>query len=151
MLSPVWLFMECSLPGSSVRGILQARILEWVAIPFSKGSSWPRDWTQVSYITGRFFTIWATREGNVPYQMLTSPLVLNPRHSMRNSSKFLCPGGRCWHPTVFRHFSPFPNISGHPHPITDFLMFQRLALLPMLNRWLFTNIKWKLYSQAKKK
>ena len=41
---------------------LAARILEWVAIPFSRGSSWPRDWTLVSCIAGRFFTIWATRE-----------------------------------------------------------------------------------------
>ena len=54
--------MDCSLPGSSVHGILQARILEWVAMPFSRGSSWPRNWTQVSRIGGRFFTIWATRE-----------------------------------------------------------------------------------------
>ena len=45
--------------------ILQARILEWVAIPFSRGSSWPRDWTQVSRIAGGFFTIWATREALV--------------------------------------------------------------------------------------
>ena len=52
----------CSPPGSSVHGILQARILEWVAISFSKGFSWPRDRTWVSSITGRFFTIWATRE-----------------------------------------------------------------------------------------
>ena len=48
--------MDCSLPGASVRGILQARILEWVAIPFSGGSSQPRDWTQVSHIAGEFFT-----------------------------------------------------------------------------------------------
>ena len=54
--------MDCSPPGSSVHGILQARILEWVAIPFSRGSSQPRDWTQPSLIAGRFFTIWATRE-----------------------------------------------------------------------------------------
>ena len=52
--------MDSSPPGSSVQGILQARILEWVAIPFSRGSSWPRDWTQVSCTAGRFFTIWAT-------------------------------------------------------------------------------------------
>ena len=51
----------CSLPGSSVHGISQARILEWVALPFSRGSSRPRDWTWVSCIAGRFFTIWATR------------------------------------------------------------------------------------------
>ena len=51
--------MDSSLPGSSVHGIFQARILEWVAISFSRGSSQPRDWTQVSHIAGRHFTIWA--------------------------------------------------------------------------------------------
>ena len=45
-----------------VHGILQGRILEWVAFPFFRGSSWPRDQTQVSCIAGRFFTSWATRE-----------------------------------------------------------------------------------------
>ena len=49
---------DCSLPGSSIHGNLQARILKWVAIPFSRWSSWPRDWTQVSPIAGRFFTNW---------------------------------------------------------------------------------------------
>ena len=48
--------MDCSLPGSSVLGTSQARILEWVAISFSRGSSWPRDRTQVSCIAGGFFT-----------------------------------------------------------------------------------------------
>ena len=51
--------MDCSLPGSSVHGVSQARILEWVAISFSKGSFWPRDQTWVSCIAGRFFTDWA--------------------------------------------------------------------------------------------
>ena len=54
--------MDCSLPGSSIHGILQARILEWVAIPFSRGLPQPRDWTQVSCIAGKFFTFWATRD-----------------------------------------------------------------------------------------
>ena len=45
----------------SVHEILQARILEWVAVPFSRGSSKPRNWTQVSHIAGEFFTRWATR------------------------------------------------------------------------------------------
>ena len=49
--------VDYSLPGSSIHGILQARILEWVAIPFSRGSSQPRDQTQVSCIAGGFFTI----------------------------------------------------------------------------------------------
>ena len=54
--------VDCSPPGSSVHGICQTRILEWVAIPFSRTSFWRRDWTQVSCFAGRFFTIWATRE-----------------------------------------------------------------------------------------
>ena len=47
--------MDCGLPGSSVRDISQARILEWVAISFSRGSSWSRDQTHVSCLAGRFF------------------------------------------------------------------------------------------------
>ena len=54
--------MDCNLLGYSVHGIFQARILEWVAISFSRGSSQPRDWTWVSCILGRCFTVWATRE-----------------------------------------------------------------------------------------
>ena len=54
--------MDCSPLGPSIHGILQARILEWIAIPFSRGSSQPRDQTQTSHIAGRFFSIWATRE-----------------------------------------------------------------------------------------
>ena len=55
--------IDGSPPGSSAHGVLQARILEWVAVPFSRGSSPPRDQTWVSCIAGRFFTISATREG----------------------------------------------------------------------------------------
>ena len=54
--------MDCSPLGSTIHGILLARILEWVAIPFSKRSSWPRNQTQVFCIADRFFIIWATRE-----------------------------------------------------------------------------------------
>ena len=54
-------------PGSSVRGILQARVLEWVAIPFSRRSSQPRNQTWISHIAGRFFTLWATREAFLIY------------------------------------------------------------------------------------
>ena len=56
--------MDCSPPGSSLHGILQARILEWVAKPSSRGPSQPRDWTQVFCIAGRFFTVWATRKAH---------------------------------------------------------------------------------------
>ena len=58
----LWDPMDCRLWSSSVHGVLQARILKWFAIPFSRGSSRPRDRTQVSRIVGRRFTIWATRE-----------------------------------------------------------------------------------------
>ena len=54
--------MDCSPPGSFIHGILQARILEWVAISSSRGSSWPRDQTYISCIAGSFLTHWATRE-----------------------------------------------------------------------------------------
>ena len=56
--------LDCSLPGSSLHGIFQARILEWVAISFSKGSSPPRDQTWVFCVAGGFFTNWAIREAH---------------------------------------------------------------------------------------
>ena len=74
--------MDCSLLCSSVHGIFQARVLEWVAVSFSRGSSWPRDQTQVSHTVGRRFTVWATRE--VPYDI---KLILKLK------------GRRQWHPT----------------------------------------------------
>ena len=57
--------MDCSLPGSSLHGILQARVLEWVANSFSRGYSRPRDRTRVSCIPGRHFNLWATREAHI--------------------------------------------------------------------------------------
>ena len=54
--------VDCSLPGSSVHGISQARVLEWVAISFSRGSSWPRDWTCISCVGRQILYHWATRE-----------------------------------------------------------------------------------------
>ena len=62
--------MDYSLPGSSVHGIFQARVLEWIATSFSSESSWPRDWTLVSCIVDRYITVWATRE------VLSSPKLL---------------------------------------------------------------------------
>ena len=57
--------MDSSPSGSSVHGIFQARILYWVVIPFSTESSQPKVWTQVSWIAGRLFTVWATRKANI--------------------------------------------------------------------------------------
>ena len=56
--------MDYSPPGSSVHGILQARTLEWVAMPSSRGSSQPRDQNQISCTAGGFFTVWGTREAH---------------------------------------------------------------------------------------
>ena len=73
----IWDPIDYSPPGSSVHGILQARISEWVAIPFSRGSSGPRDQTQVSHIVGRFSTDWATREAlTKPHTLSEFPLSL---------------------------------------------------------------------------
>ena len=58
--------MDCSLPGSSVHRILQSRILQWVAIPFSRGFSWPRDWTQVSHM----------QADSLPSELPGKPMVL---------------------------------------------------------------------------
>ena len=74
--------MDCSLPGSSVNGIFQARILDWVAIPFSSGSSQPRVQTWVSCITGRFFTICATREAH--YGELYNYFIKSQFNNIRN-------------------------------------------------------------------
>ena len=73
--------MDCSLPGFSIHGIFQAKVPEWVAFSFSKGSSRPRDQTQISRITGRCFTLWATREAphvNHRYTYIPSLLNLSP-------------------------------------------------------------------------
>ena len=68
--------MNCSLPGSSVHGIFQARVLECIAFAFSRGSSQPRDWTWVFCIAVRDFTIWATRK-SVSYSCILGNLELN--------------------------------------------------------------------------
>ena len=88
--------MNCSPSGSSVHGILQTRILEWDAMSFSRGSSWPRDRTLVSYIAGRFFTIGATWGAHtsihIPFQ------ILFPYRLLQNTEySFLCyTVGPCW-------------------------------------------------------
>ena len=90
--------MDCSLPGSFVHGILQARILEWVAISFSRGSSRPRYQTRVSCIAGRFFTIWAARKAHLCIHVFIlpkTPLLSRLPHNIEQSS--MCyTVGLCW-------------------------------------------------------
>ena len=81
--------MDCSPPGFSVHGILQARILEWVAIPFSRRSSQPRDWTRIFCIAGRFFTVWDTKgRRNSPQSSLLQYLFLIHTLSVSRGADF---------------------------------------------------------------
>ena len=106
--------MDCSLPGFSVHGILQTRLLEWIAISFSRGSSQPRDQTWVSRITGRFFIIWATREvaqcivvkSLSRVRLFATPwtVAYNAPPSMRFSRQEYCSG------------LPFPSPGDLPNP-----------------------------------
>ena len=84
----LWDFMDCSPSGSSVYGILQARILEWIAMLCFRGSSQPSDQIQVSQIAGGFFTVWATREAYKCYKLSKKPgrLLSYPRASYLRTS-----------------------------------------------------------------
>ena len=94
--------LYCSPPGYSVHGILQTRILEWVAIPFSRGSSQPRDWTHVSCIAGRLFyclshlvgMVLGKRQDLSKWQLLSfsssSPSLLSKRPRLMASSAAYC-------------------------------------------------------------
>ena len=99
--------MDCRLPGFSVHGILQARILEWVAISFSRGSFPPRGQTRVSYISctaGKFFTVSITLQHHKPLCPLcrdttTSPDLFRRPYEDRQQSLVL--------------YESFRNIKGH--------------------------------------
>ena len=82
--------MDCSLPSSSVHGISQARTLEWIAIPFSRESSWSRNQTQVSCIVGQFFTIWAPS-----YFLFLSPKTID---GVKREGVCICGEGEPWVP-----------------------------------------------------
>ena len=98
--------MDCNLPGSSVHGILQARLLEWVAIPFSRESSRLRDQTWVSCIAGRFFIIWATKE--VVIREESSPCSGWKMPRLNSNPNSVSTGIR----------SPFPLSSAHPDAVS---------------------------------
>ena len=122
-LSPGVCSNSCPLiqcpPGSSVHGILQARILEWVAILFSSGSSWPRDQTRVSCIAGEFFTIWATREAH--QELPDAKPQTGP--SASSAPHFRLEAGRS-----FRLFSYQPSYSPAPLPPGSFLWIKQEIL-----------------------
>ena len=114
--------MDCILPGSSVHGILQERVLEWVAILFSRASSPARDWTPVSCIAGKFFTICATTEAqcikNPPWKLF---------HTLDNTSYFFSPLNS--HPCGYEVVSP----RGFWSSILEWLTI--LSIFPLVYRW----------------
>ena len=79
--------MDCSPPGSSLPGIFQARILEWVAIPFSRGPSWPRDWNRVTCI-GRWILYQLSHQGS-PDNIFTVAVKLDCGHADHTLDKFM--------------------------------------------------------------
>ena len=81
--------MDCSPPGASVHGILQARIPEWVAISFSRVSSRPRDQTQFSHITGRRFNLCTTREALSYPELLQPESTFSPRFLHLQAESFM--------------------------------------------------------------
>ena len=93
--------MGCSPPGSSVHGILQARVLECIAIPISSGSPQPRNPIQVSYVVGRFLTTWSTMEAH------------GLKSKTQNSSKFFSSSSLSSHPWEF-----------HPDPWLSSFVYQ---------------------------
>ena len=102
----LWEPMDYGLPGSTVHGIFLARILRWIAIPFSRGFSWHKDQTQVCCIAGRCFTIWATRKDLSSYTCLRNSLrmsacssfVLHPGYGIKSTVRA---NGPSWAPKLW--------------------------------------------------
>ena len=88
--------MDCTLPDSLAHGILQARILEWVAILVSRGSSQTRDRTRVSCIAGRFFTVWATLPSEPPKRFWALAVPNSLLGTLQPMLHFLSPQPGVW-------------------------------------------------------
>ena len=115
--------MVYSLAGSSVHRILQARILEWVTIPFSRESSQPRDRTQVSRVAGRFSTVWVSREAHYFISVQSRHSVMSDSlrpHGLQHARlpcpsptpgaySDSCPSSRWCHPTISSSAVPFSS------------------------------------------
>ena len=112
LLTYVWL---CLPMGSTVHGILQARKLEWVAFPFSGGSSQPWHRSQVSHIAGGFFTSWTTREvwqliDKAGVQLTRMKYSVNERDGISEQGR---PQGPCWSSVTWVHLGQKPQNVTH--------------------------------------
>ena len=113
----LWDPMDCSPPGSSVHGISQDRILEWAAISFSRGSSQPRDRTQVFHIAGRFFTILyrVSHQGSFQFYKLQTTQMNRFVKTISTSLKYFLKTK--FGQTAFRNTQYYlPGKFGHNHP-----------------------------------
>ena len=120
-----------------VHGILQARILEWETFPFSKGSSQPKDWTQVSLIVGGFFTFWATRD----FEMIQIQCFFSEFHSrILASIGDLVYDNHVWWVSISFFPSTFTNYSSSVRTNCSFSPFY-------LHTWLFLSTWTLLISQ----
>ena len=108
--------MDCSLPGSSVHGILQTRILEWVVIPFSRGSSQSRNQTPVSHFAGRFFTIWVTREDHSSTRLLLCPVYARNIKDQGQEKLRACPVSQSKLGSTQVYLNPEPGMFYHLWP-----------------------------------
>ena len=109
--------MECSPPAFSIRGIFQARILDWVAVSFYKGSSRLRDQIQVSRIVGKLFTVWPTSSVQFIHSVVSDSLQPHWLHHARlpcpsptpRAYSNSCPSSRWYHPTISSSVIPFSS------------------------------------------
>ena len=133
--------MDCSLPGSSLHGIFQAIVLEWIAISFSRGSSWPRDWTRVSHIVDRRFTIWATRE--VQYREMEC----KSRKSRNTwSNRQIWPWSTEWSRAKAKRVLPRESTGHRKHPLPR---TQEKTVHMDITRWSIPNSDWLCSLQPK--
>ena len=105
--------MDCSLPGSSVHGIFQARVLEWVAVSFSRGSSRPRDRARASRTAGRRFTIWA------------SAAFFDPQRQVSWSHKGFPCSSAAWKPLRLQWLLPLEVEEGRTPPAVGFVLISK--------------------------
>ena len=113
---------DCNLPVSSVLGILQAKILGWVSIPFSRGSSQLRDRTLVSCIAGGFFTIWVTKEAQMMLWVNENAYLEWNRHLVNRSGFHACSF------MFWMHVLPFWNLRCYLIIIIHMQIFQKFYI-----------------------
>ena len=136
--------MDCSPPGSSVLGILQARKLEWIVIPFSRGSPQPRYLTWVSCIASGFFSIWATMQVRVnPYVSPILEWVAYPFSSRsswsRNQSGVSCIAGGFFTNWAIREAHVNPYVSPNYWSLLVSSILKRRMLSRLSRVWLFSS------------